>query len=425
MKRLFVVILLAFLGGSLAAGLLAVQFRPALPEQPLPDAVSAAQTRNLAEALRALLAEEAGEGELALPMEQIRAVIASLRRIEPGLRARAEVEGDRLLLSAAIGPPRLPAPLWLNPSLEIAASESGLDVRSARLGHLPLPPGLVRLGLGFGLDRLLGPGLGEAALGAVRGVRVSPDKVTLSYALDPARREWVYTELKNRVRGLAGGTDAGRIYTHLWYLDRLGDHGGLPRRGSALPYLRYVLAQTGGAEEMKAALLALTLYCGEDAFGPAIGAALGQDMRGSRNHCEQTTLDGRDDLKRHFIISAGIYAARSGQAAFGMGELKELLDSNAGGSGFSFDDMAADLAGARFAQLLLRTPEAERPALLARITTEADVLPPLADLPRGLPDAEFRGRFGAVDSPAYRAVIAEISRRIDEMPIYATTSRDG
>lgn len=422
MRRILATSLFALGAALLAVPLLTVQLRPALPEQPLPDAASAARTRDLAEGLRATLVAQAEQGEIMLPLDQIRAVIASLRRVEPGIRARAEVEGERLVLSAAIGAPRLPAPFWLNPSLEIAASETGLVIESARLGYLPLPPALVRLGLGAALDQMLGPGLGEVALGAVSGLSVRPEAIKLRYALDPEERDWFYTELKNRVRGLAGGTDAGRIYTHLWYLDRRGDRGELPRQGSVLPYLRYVLAQRGDAEEIKAALLALTLYCGEDAFGPAIGAGLAEEMRGDRNHCEQTTLGNRDDLKRHFIISAGLYAARSGQAAFGMGELKELLDSNAGGSGFSFDDMAADLAGARFAEVLLRTPEGERAGLLARVNGEADVMPPIDGLPRGLPDAEFRARFGALDSPAYRAMITEISRRIDEMPLYEGVS---
>ncbi len=101
-----------------------------------------------------------------------------------------------------------------------------------------------------------------------------------------------------------------------------------------------------------------------------------------------------------------------------MGELKELLDSNEGGSGFSFDDLAADLAGARFARAFLEAPRADWPALIARITREEDVMPALDGLPEGMSAAEFGQRYGDVDSPAYRTMMDEITSRIDVLPLY-------
>ena len=119
------------------------------------------------------------------------------------------------------------------------------------------------------------------------------------------------------------------------------------------------------------------------------------------------------------MISAGLYAATSGKAAFGMGELKELLDSNAGGSGFSFDDMAVDLAGVRFAEALLAAPRADWPAMVARIGDDGTLVPSLDGLPSGLSEAEFRRRYGDVDSPAYAELVRELRRRVDALPFYA------
>ena len=109
----------------------------------------------------------------------------------------------------------------------------------------------------------------------------------------------------------------------------------------------------------------------------------------------------------------------------GMGELKELLDSNAGGSGFSFDDMAANLAGARFAAAFLAAPRAAWPGMLARIAGEGDLLPALDGLPRGLSEAEFRARYGDVDSPGYSELIALIGGRIDALALYRRAGNDG
>ena len=417
------------LAGLVAAGMvlgaLAIELRPSVPVPAVADAEAAARTRDLARAAAELLRAERAAGEITLPLDQIDALILSARRLAPGFRARAEAEEGRLILEGSAGLPAAEPWIWLNPRLAIASSEEGLAIESVRLGRLPLPPALARRALVAGLDHGFGPGLGEALLAALAGVRVEPDRIALRYALDPEAKDWLYAALKDQVRGFAGGADGARIRGHLWRLDRAGDRGRLPRRGSALPYLAHVAATAGGGEEMKSALLALALYCGESAFGPALGVWVGDHMRGARNHCEGTTLGGRDDLKRHFIVSAGIYAARSGQVAFGMGELKELLDSEPGGSGFSFDDMAADLAGARFARALLEAPEAERAALAERIRSEADVLPPLEGLPRGLTEAEFRARYGDVEGPAYRALIAEIDRRLDAMPLYAGAAGGG
>ena len=171
---------------------------------------------------------------------------------------------------------------------------------------------------------------------------------------------------------------------------------------------------------MRAALYALALDCGDPAFGEAIGvepAPSGWSRAG--NGCGRTTLAGRDDLKRHFVVSAGLYAATtSGTVAFGVGELKELLDSGES-EGFSFDDMAADAAGVRFAAAFLEAAPAEWPAMLAAIGGEADVMPALDGLAEGLDAATFQARFGGVDSPEYAAVVAEIGRRVAALPLYA------
>lgn len=420
LRRAVSTLLIAALVLVPVAGALAVQTRPAVVLAAPPDAAAAARARDLARVLRGVIERRAARGEVTVSLADLNAVLASLSRVSPGLGGVAAIAGDRLTLD--LSAPLWPETFWANLSLGIGASDEGLRITSARIGRLPLPAALVEPTLRLALDGYLGDGLGGLLIGAVDGVRIEGDEVTVAFAFDESDRTAVYRQVKDQVRAFAGGTDADRIHAHLRAIDRAGDEHRLPRGGSVLPYLRHVVEHAvapGDPEELKAALLALTLYCGEDAFGPAVGANLGPGMRGGRNNCDGTTLGGRDDLKRHFVVSAGIYAARAGGTAFGMGELKELLDSNPDGSGFSFDDMAADLAGVRFATLLFETPAGDQPALLARIGSEADVLPPLDDLPSGLSEAEFSERYGDVDSAAYAAEIAEINRRLDAMPLYA------
>jgi hypothetical protein len=124
------------------------------------------------------------------------------------------------------------------------------------------------------------------------------------------------------------------------------------------------------------------------------------------------------------VVSAGLYASRVGGATLGIGELKELVDSAAGGSGFSFDDMAANLAGIRLATLLLETPAEGWTGILGRIGSESDLMPAIDDLPSGMTEAEFVARFGSLESPGYAAVIAEIERRIEALPLYRPAAPD-
>jgi hypothetical protein len=56
--------------------------------------------------------------------------------------------------------------------------------------------------------------------------------------------------------------------------------------------------------------------------------------------------------------------------------------------------------------------------MLAMIESEADVLPSLDGLPSGLTEAEFRTRYGDVDSAAYRQQVAEIEARVDALPLH-------
>jgi len=89
-----------------------------------------------------------------------------------------------------------------------------------------------------------------------------------------------------------------------------------------------------------------------------------------------------------------------------------------GGTGFSFHDLAADRAGTRLGTLALRHPQLLQ-ARLAGNLSEAQLLPPMDDLPESMDAAEFQQRFGGIGAPAYQAKLAEIESRLDRMPLLA------
>ena len=357
---------------------------------------------------------------------EVNGVLASAERLLPGMRGRATVGDETLAVVVSVGTPLLPAGVWANLAVAFADSDDGLEIAAARIGRLPLPPALAERALRIGLDRTLGPGAGDAAAASVAALALSPGKARVAFNADDDGRVPLLEFLRVRARG-AAGTDARALAeAQIEAIQAAVRAGRLPRQGSFLPYVRFVVDTAGrqvgpDRERARGALYALALYCGDPGFETVVGVSLPGRSQGKRNGCLGTTLGGRDDLRQHFAISAGLDAATSGTAAIGIGELKELLDSNPGGSGFSFEDMAADVAGVRFSRTFLAAPPADWPALAARIAAEDAVLPSLADLPSGLSADEFHARYGGLDSEAYAALVAEIDRRVEALPLHGPT----
>jgi hypothetical protein len=165
------------------------------------------------------------------------------------------------------------------------------------------------------------------------------------------------------------------------------------------------------AAENRAALLTLTLF----ASGRSLEAALPAAHEWPRPPPLRLTLAGREDFALHFLISAAIAADGTSPLSRAVGVWKEVADAR-DGSGFSFDDVAADRAGTRFGELARRRPR-ELQERLASGVDDAALMPPWSDLPGSLAEAEFRRRFGDVGAPAYQHLIAEIDRRIAALPL--------
>ena len=130
----------------------------------------------------------------------------------------------------------------------------------------------------------------------------------------------------------------------------------------------------------------------------------------------EPTLFGRHDLAQHFAVSAALTAAAGAEAAEGAGILKEMLDSRPGGSGFSFADLSADLAGVAFARRLLDKPE--RLADVEKGFTVADYALSPKGLPEGLSAAEFARQYGSIKDERFLRMQRDLRKRIEALPGY-------
>jgi hypothetical protein len=174
------------------------------------------------------------------------------------------------------------------------------------------------------------------------------------------------------------------------------------------------------AAENRAALVALGIQIGDPRVRHFAGFPAQEPIpRFKYPFDRKVTLHGRNDLARHFLVSAALSTLTGEDVSNAVGLLKEQLDAAKGGSGFSFADLAADLAGTRFAQRATNTND-DAWLLQDHVSqpiSVADLLPAPGGLAEGLSDAEFREHYGSVDDPRFREATADIKRRLDTCPL--------
>jgi hypothetical protein len=208
------------------------------------------------------------------------------------------------------------------------------------------------------------------------------------------------------------GLDAQALEAHRQHL------AGQPGRdfavllGRVFEHARQRSAQGDPVSENRAALTALA----ERALGTRLVTV--QGVSGARPG-GGLRLAGRADFAQHFALSA--FLAATGGEGFSdlAGLYKELRDAREG-SGFSFNDLAADRAGSRLGEASTRSAaEARRiQAALAGAKEAGAFFPRVDDLPEFMGQSEFERRFGGVDAPAYKAMAERIEKRIAALPLY-------
>lgn len=427
MKRFFIlmfVLLLILIGSPIAFIITNLQSTPIVTQRAASTPKDAARTKEILREIRTLTESDSGR-QIRLSEADMNGILAFSMRAVPSVRAQANVASNAIWLKMAADARRLPGGGWLNFQAIVRPSAKGLILGAARLGSLDLPAGIILPLLGYALDLVLGDQLGSVALQGVSSVAIENRVAVVGIGLDTAQRKALTQRAKQTVRAVAGVSSPEQVRAAYMALDKAAMAGQLPRNGSVLKYIRFAMEQAhkraeGGndRDEIKAGLFALAIYCGHPKFQKIIGDVLPKERLHKHSACVNTTLRGRRDLRQHFTISAGLKAAGDGSIAFAIGEFKELLDSNAGGSGFSFDDLAADRAGIRFAEVFLSSTAQQRERMLGRMDRESALIPNIEDLPSGLSKSEFKRRYGDVNAEAYKNLVSVIDRRIDGLQMF-------
>ncbi|MES2603854.1 MAG: hypothetical protein V4603_02895, partial [Pseudomonadota bacterium] len=175
--------------------------------------------------------------------------------------------------------------------------------------------------------------------------------------------------------------------------------------------------ERGGSavEENRAALQVLAMYVMRVDASQLLGNGAADGVY------HELRLANRRDYAQHFLGSAGLAVTTDTALTQSIGELKEIEDTAAGGSGFSFTDLAVDRAGARVGELAVSN-EANalrlQQELGAMDLQEALLMPDVTGLQEFISAEEFSQRFGEVGSAEYNAVADDIELRVDAMPLF-------
>ena len=165
----------------------------------------------------------------------------------------------------------------------------------------------------------------------------------------------------------------------------------------------------------KAAILALGVILGEDRVAVVAKRPIELKQKEKISKLRNSvTLQGRQDLSRHFWVSAALTVLSNKKRSTTVGIAKEMKDATPGGSGFSFVDLMADFAGNRFAEAATRNQQSARDMQL-RIDNEirtSEFLPGIEGLPEGIPNDEFQKEYGGLGGSKTNSIVKEIMNRL-------------
>ena len=352
---------------------------------------------------------------LQLGEDDLNLAVAYLASQRPHTRAQVVLQDGSATLRASTFLPPNPFGDYLNIQAVLRETPGTPQLEKLTLGRLTVPPAIADQLLRFGLSRLQDSPLAvaEAATDSIQHVGVRNGVLSVQFVWNDA--------LPAQLQAALVPADVqARLQA---YQARLVEVAAQPSPrslslGALVQPLLELAAQRSDdknslADEHRAALVALAFYVN----GKGMAAILPAARDWPRPAPRTTTLAGRTDTAQHFSISAALAATAGSPLADMVGVYKELDDAQ-GGSGFSFNDLAADRAGTRLGELATGAGVQKLQQRVAQGMTDADLLPKVSDLPEDLQAAEFQKRFGGVDGPGYKKMATEIERRIAALGLY-------
>jgi len=417
--------------GALIAGLLAVVVLLMVLVLDTSPSVSANASEQIADAdtVKKLLAQirrsindrERGH-VITVSEQQVESLVGFVQRAAPYIHGTSAIQPDHGTIEASVAVPALVTTLYLNLEIKVLPADE-LDIDYVQIGSLSLPGpfavGLVESALNIYTDSEIGTQAKEQI------TRVAMTDTQVAVSLKPMDS---FLMQLNEIR--AGFDDERDELTKLtaYYLRYIaGREIALKKKPQPFnAYLNLIMARAreqstrkNVLQHNKAAVLALAIFIGHHRIANFVGDVQ-PDVEHALKPASSVLLRGRSDLSKHFIISAALKMLSEQDVTVAIGEFKELMDRGMGGSGYSFVDLTADLAGVEMARVLADPDTALRAQdTLAGTPDESIYMPEIDGLTEGLSKQEFTRRYEKVDSEAYLQEVEQIRARLAQMPFYS------
>ena len=303
------------------------------------------------------------------------------------------------------------ATIPINGYINLAASVMEVDgkpqLESVQIGKLMLPDVLTQiLALQF-MDWLRQSAEYKAALDSLKWVKLSRNEVGIVY-------RWAGGFSKGMRASIIDKQERERLlhYQSILAANSVRNEAIMPLSEILPPLVRVAAARSVNGDvlaENRAVILVVAFHV----LGVSLKRILPEAANWPRSAPQSITLDGRDDFAKHFMASAAIAAYADTILSDAIGLYKEIEDS-LHGSGFSFNDIAADRAGTKFGEKAVIS-EGSAQQLQRRVVSglkDADLMPLWSDLPEFMSEMEFKQRFGGIDAPAYQRMMQKIEQRV-------------
>ncbi len=414
---------LILVGLILIVVFLVVDFSPTLSSEDTSRVDDAESVQVLLNELKSGLRNRYNEQAINVSQSQANSLAGFIHRALKQARARVEYSQTNAIIQLSYQISNRIVPLYINIFIQLQEGD-GIRLEQVSIGSLAIP-GSMALWVAESLANSYTSSLvATKAIDTVKSVDINEANVMV--ALNPI--DGFLKELKNIETG--GDTQdtkllKSRIAHYLTVLDNLYiSQSQVTKSVPLVTYLQAVFAETllqsqftSATVENEAAILALAIYAGSYRF-----SALTGDLSAYINKIPQPkyrpVLKGRQDLSLHFVFSAAIKLMSQKGISIAVGEFKELMDRGKGGSGYSFVDLAADLAGAHFAELAVQEESAVHlQTVMSLATSENAFMVSIEGLDEGLNKTQFEAQYTEVDSPEYLEIVDKINKRISQLPI--------
>jgi len=337
------------------------------------------------------------------------------------------LSGPFINISATVQIPQTSLGEYINTACVLKIENGRPQIHSISVGFFTLSGSLVTSALSYLGQALLSPDnykLVLENLDALQSVAISRQQLSFTYDWNPDALNRLHESQKTMLIA-PEHQDRLIVYTNaLAKLCSIFKEHGIKKVAVVRvirPLFKLALDQSNVSkdpvEENRALLQSISLFC----LGRGLDLFVTEERAAKVIPSENIglTLWGREDLVKHFFVSAGIAVSGGSKLSNFAGLVKEVDDSD-GGSGFSFADLAADRAGVRLAELA--TGSAQKASAIQQkmvaVKTEDQFMPRIDNLPEGIMALQFKNRYSDFDSKAYTLVEDEITRRINTCLVY-------